>query len=200
MKRIFLFTLLIFAFCFSNAQIRYGAEAGLNLANVQNDGVDHKARTGYRLGGFVQVPLTDNWVLRPALQYSLKGFRQPATQFNGEATVSLHYLTLPLLLGYQPTKDLTILLGPEAGVLASATAKSDAGNNDLSNIYRKFDLGVDLGLNYLLSKRIGLDLRYNYGFKDLFHVIYTDTNGNITGQGKAGANRVLQIGLSLSLE
>ena len=200
MKRFLLTPLLVFFIVFSQAQIRYGLEAGLNLATVQNEGVDHKARVDFRAGGFGQLPLTDQWVLRPGLQYSRKGFRAPATQFSGEATVGLSYIALPLLLGFQPTEKMTILFGPEAGFLTGARSKIDNRENDLSNIYRKFDLGLDLGLVYMLNKRLGLDLRYNYGFKDLLHVVYTDRNGNIIGQGKAGANRVLQIGLSVSLE
>jgi opacity protein-like surface antigen len=199
MKRILSVFLIVFSSYASQAQVQYGAEAGLNLANVYNEGANHKARLGFRLGGFVQAPLTQGWVLRPGLQYSLKGFRAPATQFSNEAIVSLHYVTLPLLLGFQPAQNLTILFGPEAGYRISAGSKIDDREYDLSGIYRKFDLGVDLGVNYQLNGNIGLDLRYNYGFKDLMHVVYTDPNGNISGQGKAGANRVLQVGLSVAL-
>lgn len=136
----------------------------------------------------------------PRLAVSGKRISITATQLSGEARVGLSYIALPLLLGFQPAENMTILFGPEAGYLTDAKSKIDNQDNNLSTIYRKFDLGLDLGLIYMLNKRLGLDLRYNYGFNDLLHVVYTDPAGNITGQRKAGANCVLQIGLSVSLE
>ena len=127
--------------------------------------------------------------------YSVKGYRSPATQFSGEATVSLNYITLPILAGYHATDDLSVFIGPEFGFLTSAKSKIDGSKLDISKNYRGFDIGVDIGAAYQLSKSVGVDLRYNYGFKDLMNVIFTDQFGNVTGEGKAGANRVLQVGV-----
>ena len=179
----------------SFAQIHFGFKSGLNLANVQNEGHDNKARPGLYAGALAQIDLQNKLFIKPELFYSIKGYRSPATQFSGEATVSLNYINLAALAGYHATNDLSLFIGPEFGFLTSAKSKIDGSKLDISNIYRDFDIGIDLGATYQLSKNFGIDLRYNYGFKDLMNVIYTDQFGNVTGEGKAGANRVLQLGL-----
>lgn len=199
MKQVFLFSLLFLFGGSLQAQSRFGAEAGFNLATVHVEGAGHKARPGFHAGGFAQVPLGGGWWLRPSLLYSLKGYRAPATQFSGEATVGLRYLAVPLLLGFQPASHLLVLFGPEAGYLLAAKSTFDGSTNNVTRFYRRFDLGVDLGLSYRLQNRIGFHLRYNYGFRDLMNAVFTDPYGNITGQGKIGANRVLQAGLFFPL-
>ena len=196
MKRILLsfFTFLIFSG--SYAQVHVGLKAGLNLANVRNEGqVNNKARIGFYAGGVLQSALADNLFVQPELLYSVKGYRALATASTGEALVSLNYIALPVLLNYQPTEKLSLLAGPEVGFLSSAKSRLEGYTYNVSNSYRKIDLGMDLGLSYKLTNSIGADLRYNYGIKDLMHIVYTDQNGNINGQGKAGANQVLQLGL-----
>ncbi len=64
----------------------------------------------------------------------------------------------------------------------------------MTNFYRHFDVGFDLGASYNFNKYLGIEGRYNYGFKDLVNVIVTDNAGNVVGQGKTGANSVLQLG------
>ncbi len=70
----------------------------------------------------------------------------------------------------------------------------------MTNFYRHFDIGFDLGIAYHISKALGAEARYNYGFKDLVNVVFENENGDITGQGKNGANRVFQFGLFYMLD
>lgn len=179
----------------AHAQVSAGFKGGLNLTNVYNEAVNSKARIGFHAGGLLQVDLPNRLFLQPEALYSVKGFRSVANAVNNEADVSLNYINVPLLLGYRYTQNFAVAVGPEFGFLTSARSKFNGINNDVRSFYRKFDAGVDLDLGYSFTKSLGLNLRYNFGFKDLQNAVYADANGNITGQRKIGANRVLQVGI-----
>lgn len=196
MKRTILSLVTLLLLSSAHAQAHFGIKAGANLANVKYEGQDnYKARIAFYAGGLMQYALAENLFVQPELLYSVKGFRALATATTGEAVVSLNYVALPVLLNYQPTENLSLLAGPELGFLASAKSKLEGYTYNVSNSYRDIDLGMDLGVSYKLGKNLGADLRYNHGFKDLMHVVYTDQNSNIVGQGKEGANKVFQVGL-----
>jgi hypothetical protein len=180
----------------SFAQVQFGVKGGLSLANVAGIGSDNnQARLGFYAGGLVRIALEQNLYLQPELLYALKGYRVPATQYTAEATAGFSYVNMPVLFGYKPGRNLMVLFGPEAGLMTTAKSKSSGIETDLYAFYRHFDLGLDLGFAYSIKKGLGLELRYNFGFSDLANVVYTDTNGNIIAQAKAGANRVLQAGI-----
>lgn len=196
MKRIVCLALLLILIKAPHAQVQAGLKAGLNLANVYVEGdEDSRARAALHAGALLNIALPNKLFLQPELLYSVKGRRTLATAANNEAKLSLAYITVPLLVGYRYTKNFAIALGPEFGFLTGANSKFNGINNDVSAFYRKFDAGLDLALAYSFTKDLGLDVRYNYGFKDLINGVFTDAYGNVVGQGRIGANRVLQVGL-----
>ncbi|HEX8277314.1 MAG TPA: porin family protein, partial [Segetibacter sp.] len=149
---------------------------------------------GFNLGAFAEIPVQENIFIRPELLYSSKGFAYSATANSREGSLRLNYINIPLLFGYRPSNNTAIMAGPEIGFLQKSVSKSQGITTDMTNFYRHFDVGFDLGFAYNLSKVFGLEGRYNYGFKDLVNVLVTDNNGNVIGQGKTGANSVLQVG------
>ncbi len=61
-------------------------------------------------------------------------------------------------------------------------------------ILRKLNIGLDIGLDYKITKDVGVEVRYNYGCKTLY---YIDEVGIRHSETK-GANRAFQIGVKLS--
>ena len=114
--------------------------------------------------------------------------------------MKLNYISVPVLFGYRPDSKSEILLGPEFGFLRKAVSKSLGIREEMTYLYRHFDVGFDLGVAYNISRVFGAEARYNHGFKDLVNVVIVDDNGDITGQGKNGANRVFQFGLFFMLD
>lgn len=196
MKNILLVGLAFILAKSSDAQVQAGLKAGLNLANIYIEGdEDSRARTAFHAGGLLNIALPNKLFLQPELLYSVKGKRTLATAFNNEARLSLNYIAVPLLVGYRYNNNFSVALGPEFGFLTSVNSKFNGINNDVSAFYRKFDVGIELSLAYSFTKALGLDLRYNYGFKNLINGVFTDAYGNVVGQGRIGANRVLQVGV-----
>lgn len=201
MQKIILFVAFFLSFIISFSQVRLGLKGGLNFATVRYINVDNsKARVGWNAGALAEIPVQDNLLIRPEVLYSSKGFAFSAVGTSSSGSVKLNYITVPVLFGYRFNDKTSILAGPEFGFLRKAVSKSSGITDDMTNFYRHFDLGFDLGLAYNITRVFGAEVRYNYGFKDLVNVVYQSENGNITGQGKNGANRVFQIGLFYMLD
>ncbi|MCW3106116.1 MAG: PorT family protein [Segetibacter sp.] len=195
MKRIFFFTISALYATLSLAQVDFGVKGGVNLATVRYLNDDNsKARLGFNVGALAEIPVQENIFIRPEILYSSKGFAYSATQTSREGSLRLNYINVPVLFGYRPVKNTAIMAGPEIGFLQKAVSKSQGFTTNMTNFYRHFDVGFDLGASYNFSNVFGLEARYNYGFKDLVNVVVTDNNGNVIGQGKTGANSVLQLG------
>lgn len=195
MKQIFVFIVTAVYASVSFAQADYGIKGGANLATVRYINDDNsKARLGFNIGALAQIPVQENLFVRPEFLYSSKGFGYSATQSSREGSLRLNYINVPLLVGYRPGTKTAIMAGPEIGFLQKAVSKSQGITTDMTNFYRHFDVGFDLGFAYNFDKAFGIEGRYNYGFKDLINVVITDNSGNVIGQGKTGANSVLQVG------
>lgn len=196
MQKIILFIVCFFSvnLCFS--QVQFGLKGGANLATVRYIAADNsKARLGWNAGALAEIPVQDNLLIRPELLYSSKGFGFNAIGSGRAGSVKLNYITVPILGGYRLSSKTELLAGPEFGILRKAVSKSSGISEDMTYAYRRFDIGFDLGFAYNFSKVLGAEVRYNYGFKDLVNVVYINDNGDINGQGKNGANSVLQLGL-----
>lgn len=79
------------------------------------------------------------------------------------------------------------------------SAKSDINGRDVSRYYDDFDFGADLALAFSI-KKLAVDVKYNYGLKDLQHYMQYDRNGAPIGIGDFAANRALQLSLCYFFE
>lgn len=198
MRKAFVILIVLFLANSSFAQVRLGLKAGGNLANM--DGFDQsKMRLGISAGPALQINFAKTFFLQSELLYSIKGRQSNTAQSNSNATLSLNYINLPFLLGYRMSPNFSIKMGPEIGRLLSAKSKFDGSTTDVSNIYKDFDFGADLALACAF-KKLSIDLRYNYGFKDLIHAYFEDPNGNFIREENFGSNRVLQFSLCYFLK
>jgi hypothetical protein len=196
MKKSFAAALIVTFFLMqSYAQVSFGVKAGLNISNVKDFSSVSKTRLGVHGGLLTEVGINKNFILQPELLYSVKGFKSPRTQLSGEAIVSLNYISVPLLGGFRANKNIVILLGSEFNFLTKANSRFDGIDHDLSKVYRKFDMAIDLGVAYHIQKDFGVELRYSYGLKDLADVHVSDLFGNDLAIYRLGSNRVFQLGL-----
>jgi hypothetical protein len=190
MRKAFVILAALFLINSSYGQVRFGLKAGGNLANI--DGFDKtKMKLGLSAGPALQVKLANVFFLQTELLYSIKGTRSDSMQ-SSDAKLNLNYINLPILIGYRAAPNFSIKLGPEIGHLLSAESEVNGNTTDITDLYQSFDFGADLGLAYTF-KKIALDLRYNYGFKDLLD----RANGTGTASGSDDvSNRVLQFSLT----
>lgn len=174
------------------AQAEFGLKGGLNVSdivmtNYVNPDVesDLALKLGIHAGVFVSGILVERIGMVAELLYSNKGVK-------GFSNINLHYITLPLLVQYKLTDNISAEVGAEPGYLFSA--ESEFGN--VANTYsNKFDLALDGGFRLDMPKLI-VGIRYCAG---IFSVKEPAENAASPGERIKYQNRVLQISVGYKL-
>ena len=187
------------------AQYNYGFKAGLNytknVVNQQSTINDSKYKAGIHFGFFASANVTQKVDLQVELLYSSKGYRFVETALSESGNLTLNYLSLPLLIGYQASKEIRVSIGPEIGYLISATSKFGPDKIDVSDKWNNnLDIGIAAGLNYMLNENIFTGIRYIHGFSSVVkNASVSDSNGNSTGERARFQNRSLQLSIGYIL-
>ena len=176
--------------------IRFGVKAGLNFSKETQNAVvaqyistDLSFRTGWHLGGIMNVVLSDRLELETDLMYSMQGYKDivltEAVEQNlsrTNYTVTSHYLTLPVALKFYPVGNLYVAAGPQFGYLLSKRDKLEGWeslNYYTSDKNRNFDFGILGGIGYRFNDNFFIDLRYIHGFTGTSKVVNGSKNRNI---------------------
>ncbi len=180
----------------SLGQVNFGVKAGLNISSINGlvSSNQSKAKLGLNAGFLASISVAKKITLQPEILYSDKGYRYSLSDIISEGTLSFNYLSVPLLVGFQPDERFTILAGPELGYLIKANSKFDNQDVDVSDNFRKIDVGLNVGLAYRIVKGFGLELRYCHGFGRLVEGMIVDQYGAEIGHKKMGSNRAFQLG------
>ncbi len=181
MKKILLLLFVVCILGFSataQAQfdLKFGATAGLNFANVSGNDVPPGAgtKTGLVIGGFMIYNFAPMFGLQPEILYSMKG-TSGATQ-GASYTISANYIEVPVLLKYYiplaPGAPVSadIYAGPDFAFNVAAsedvTYNSQTTTTDLKSNTKGFDFGLafggGVGFN-LGASTLGVELRYTLG-------------------------------------
>lgn len=130
--------------------VRFGVEAGFNLANLNGPDANDVfgSRLGFVGGAFLGLPLGPTLQFQPEILYSQKGGK-----YNGNP-YQLDYWEVPILLDVNLVGPLGILLGP--------SFELNSANNGISNI-NDSDMGLVLGAQvnverFLVSGRYEIGL------------------------------------------
>ena len=135
-----------------------------------------KSILGAQLGVSFQAGITSSFSLVPEFYITTKGGKLKANNpmTNSESTVRLYAVELPVLARFH-FSDFHINAGPSIAYNFYGTQKIDDASSDLSfnssdGGFKRFDAGVQMGGGYTFhtkTKRITLDLRYNYGLTNI---------------------------------
>ncbi len=171
MKKI-LIVVFVFIASYSQAQdVKFGLKGGLNLSTAVGDDVgDVNMKAGLYFGGFLNAPLSKSVSFQPELLYSSQGWKE-----NDVATVQLSYLNIPLLLKMNlgGSDKVSFYAGPQLGFILKSEAQVESDNGDVKasrNIddnIAGFDFSLNLGLSFVISNNMALDIRYNRGLSKL---------------------------------
>ncbi len=197
MKKLIAFLVLgLLLIPLANGQVKVGVKGGLNLADIHGYGTPKglSPRIAFHTGIISEVAIKGKIFIRPELLYSLKGLHFPARPYTGKGNVSLHYINLPLLVGYRVIEKGSVMFGPELGYLLQAYTRFDDKHIPLP-FYEKWDKGLNLGISYSFNARLGTEMRYYHGFKGLLKSTLVDEHGTPIREVKDGSNRVLQVSL-----
>lgn len=177
----------VLAFCsvgIVQAQFTPGIKGGLNVSDVSNFNGDN--RLSGHVGLFLHHTINSRWCIQPEILYSGQG--QKFNTGEGERTLALSYIQVPVMVQFFPVKQLYFEAGPQVSFLTSAKVKG--GNNDVEvdDSYRKTDLGINLGVGIAATSQLGFYGRYNAGLSDI------SKNNNVTNMNRGG-----QLGMYVRL-
>jgi len=176
----------VFGFANVNAQeVKFGAKAGVNIANIGGDDTDgQKARTAFHVGGVAEIGISDKFAVQPELLYSSQGTK--ADQGDGE--VKLDYLNIPVMAKYMVADGFSLEAGPQVGVLLSAKSNDGEGSGDvdIKDFVNGIDFALGVGANYTLESGLNFGARYSLGLSDINDFEGAGSNQNNVFQFSVG--------------
>ncbi|QAR31532.1 PorT family protein [Ornithobacterium rhinotracheale] len=156
----------------SMESLQIGARAGYNYSTLRGDlakDLDTKGISGYHVGLFVEVPVTERFSIQPEVQYSTQGAK---SEFLG-GNLDLQYLNVPVLAKVYVADGFNVQAGPQFGFKTGAKWEYNStffGNQkvDLEDAVSGFDFGLVFGAGYKTPIGLTIDARYDLGLTNVF--------------------------------
>ncbi|MCL6294796.1 porin family protein [Jejuia spongiicola] len=133
--------------------VMYGVRGGYNISNLSFDTaptMTNKHRNSIYIGFFANIGLSKTVSLVPEIQFSAEGAN--------EEKLHLDYIQAPILLRFRLSEKVHIAAGPQVGLKVH---KYEDG-------VKNFAYSGVGGLEYKLSHVLFADVRYTYGFSNIF--------------------------------
>jgi hypothetical protein len=164
----------------SRGQLQFGLKIGANYSNVydsKGDQFNTDPKFGLATGAFISIPFGKYLGFQPEVLYSQKGFKATGSILGStyNFTRTTNYIDVPLLLALKPTRDVTILIGPQFSYLmkqkdvyadgtTNAAQQQEFENENLRKNILCFLGGLDFNLNnFVIGARVGWDVQDNKG-------------------------------------
>ncbi|MBS1660399.1 MAG: PorT family protein [Bacteroidetes bacterium] len=172
MKRnaVVLSVLLVITALSTQAQgVHVGIKAGANLFKVDGQSFSNEFKFGYNAGAFAQIYFDKQWGIQPELMFNQTNYRT-GTDFSSiyptglnDFKGKLNYLTMPLLLSYRPVPVLSILAGPQFGILLN---QDEHLVNNGKDAFKKGDFSLVGGAQVNIANFMA-GARYVIGLNDI---------------------------------
>jgi hypothetical protein len=196
MKKYFLLfaSVALSTFVFAQTSPSFGIRGGVSYAGLQGDAVSSVrnmidfsngaittgSRPGLFGGGYVNIPVAENFSIEPAVYYAQKGYElkgsfniKGAEFLSAGAKVQLNtsYIDIPVLAKLN-VSGLQIFAGPQVSFLTDAKLRMTAGalgfnivdnTMDAKNQFNKLDVAVTGGLGYQFSNGVNITAAYDHG-------------------------------------
>ena len=150
-------------------EFHLGAKAGANLGKI--DGVAYKSsfKLGYQLGGFLEFDFANKWGLQGEVLFNQSNteisnsYKQVwSKKFNKNKT--LNYVSVPVLLKYNPNGFLSLHLGPQFSFL---TNSEDSTWENGKKLFKDTDFSIVAGLEVRILNSLYVYGRYVWGYSDI---------------------------------
>lgn len=172
------FVIFILSFTRGWAQgFHLGGKIGTNISQITGRSFDQGFQWGFSAGAFAELNFTSKWGIQPELLFN-QTQTQTASNFNdvyeegiNSRSVSLNYLSIPILLSYKIIPLLSIQVGPQFGILMN-TSQNITTNG--VNAFKSGDFSMVGGAQLNLGP-IKFGARYIYGITNLDNVTNEDT-------------------------
>ena len=173
-----------------------GILIGFTGSQLDGDQMVGYNKFGFSGGMFVRRQLNEKYAILGEIKYIMKGSAKNDSLALNSFKISLSYFEIPILLNYRFLKKLEGEAGFAAAYLANATrvlAEGDFQDNSIN----KLDFSYVIGLNYLVTEKFRLNLKFSHSVQKVSFNLPT----NITFFGPNGGqfNNVLEFVVKLTL-
>ena len=166
MKKILVIAAVVISAGTMSAQeyVEFGAKAGLNFASLNGEDTEHlDGVTSFNLGLVAEFPLTDKFSVQPEVLYSGLG----ASSSEGNATLKLDYISIPVMLKYYVLDGFSLEAGPQVSFNVVAEDEYDGESSEIEDI-NSTDFGAGVGVGYELPMGVFFQARYGFGFSEIW--------------------------------
>jgi hypothetical protein len=164
-KGLLLFVCAIAITTFTQAQVRFGFKAGVNLANLTGD-ADGDMKIGFNAGALAKISVSEAFSIQPELVFSAQGTKEDIGG-DDDLKTNLGYINLPILAQYN-TSGFTIETGPQFGFLISKKFKMGDDSEDIpDDVIKGLDISWAIGAAYLTNSGFGVNARFNLGLSNI---------------------------------
>ena len=168
----------------SQAQVKFGAKAGMNLSRFTED--FETMKPGFHAGVYAQINIAPMFSIQPEVLYSMQGgMEKDVDEFfnqtiSTKTTLTSHNVIVPIMLQFSPIKMITIEAGPQLGFnlgMSSHNVVTTQGLVDTetegdytfeSDDYNMFDFGLAAGLKLNVASNVNIYARYVFGLTPVF--------------------------------
>jgi Outer membrane protein beta-barrel domain len=170
MKKLFLsIVIIVFTIVSLNAQASFGAKAGVNFSNLSEDDMDWKSKTGFNIGLFVEVEITDLFLFQPEILFSTQGAK--IEESGAELKINTTVVNVPLMFKYKAAEKFYIEAGPQIGFLTKAemefTYDGDSVTEDVKDDAKSIDFSLNFGLSIDVIESLFVGARYSFGLSNI---------------------------------
>ena len=175
MKKIILSAIALGAFSFAaqaqTPDLKLGAKAGVNFANLSNSDGDMK--TGFHVGVLAEIFINEKFSVQPELLYSAQGTK--IKESGVEVKMNMDYINVPIMAKYYVIDGLSVQAGPQIGFLVKSEVKTEgniggvdvSSTEDIKDGTQSVDFGLNFGAGYELPMGVFFDARYNLGLSKI---------------------------------
>ncbi len=154
----------------ASSGIKYGVRGGYTISHLDFEDqpiAENKHRNSLYVGFFANIGLSRTLSLMPEIQFSAEGANiEP---------LHLDYIQMPVLFKFRFSEKFHAGIGPQIGIKVH---KKDDG---IKNLAYSAVIGADYKITYALF----VDVRYNYGIRNVFDDV----------SGVVAKNRNIQLGV-----
>jgi len=187
--------LLLFGLKLQAQDIKFGLLSGLVVTNdqvtnkieIKNDYRVFYPMYSFNINGYIEYKISKIWGIAAEPGFIRKGgiVRFGIYRYMDIIQLQLNYVQLPILANLYCTNKLFVSLGPEFAYLINTKENLPSAATGF-NYFKEnaFEISGLIGLNYSISKKVDIGLRYNHGFTDISVLKWTTGFGPVIGQSK----------------
>lgn len=150
-------------------EFHIGAKAGANLGKIAGVAYKDNFKLGYQIGGFLEFDFTDKWGFQGEVLFNQSNteirnsYKQVWDEkFNKNKT--LDYVSVPVLLKYNPNEFLSLHAGPQFSFL---TNSEDSTWENGKKLFKDTDFSIVAGLEVKILNPLYVYGRYVWGYSDI---------------------------------